>query len=40
MLDLFSTGFRRPLVLLRAFMLELAGAANVPIRVAPCARRG
>jgi len=36
MLDLFSTGFRRPLVLLRAFMLELAHAASGPIRVAPC----
>jgi hypothetical protein len=36
MLDLFSTGFRRPLVLLRAFMLELAHAATGPIRVAPC----
>ena len=36
MLDLCSTGFRRPLVLLRAFMLELAHAANRPIRVAPC----
>ena len=35
-LDLCSTGFRRPLVLLRAFMLELAHAATGPIRVAPC----
>lgn len=35
-LDLFSTNFRRPLVLLRAFMLELAHAAAGPIRVAPC----
>ena len=35
-LDLFSTGFRRPLVLLRAFMLELSHAANGLIRVAPC----
>jgi len=35
-LDLFSTRFRRPLVLLRAFMLELAHAATGPIRVAPC----
>lgn len=35
-LDLFSTGFRRPLVLLRAFMLELAHAATGPIKVAPC----
>lgn len=36
MLDLYSTGFRRPLVLLRAFMLELAHAAQAPIRFAPC----
>ncbi len=35
-LDVFSTGFRRPLVLLRAFMLELAHAATGPIRMAPC----
>ena len=35
-LDLFSTGFRRPLVLLRAFMLELSHAATAPIRMAPC----
>lgn len=35
-LDLFSTNFRRPLVLLRAFMLELSHAATNPIRVAPC----
>ncbi|KRA82957.1 hypothetical protein ASD76_02400 [Altererythrobacter sp. Root672] len=36
MLDLFSTGFRRPLVLLRAFMLELSHASRGPIQVAPC----
>lgn len=36
MLDLFSTGFRRPLVLLRAFMLELSHAATASIRMAPC----
>jgi len=36
LIECFSTGFRRPLVLLRAFMLELAHAARVPIRVAPC----
>ena len=36
LIDLFSTGFRRPLVLLRAFMLELAQASQAPIRVAPC----
>jgi hypothetical protein len=35
-LDLFSTGFRRPLVLLRAFMLELSHTATASIRVAPC----
>ena len=35
-LDVFSTGVRRPLVLLRAFMLELAHASTAPIRVAPC----
>jgi len=36
MLDCYSTGFRRPLVLLRAFMLELAHTAQAPIRFAPC----
>lgn len=36
MLDMCSTGFRRPLVLLRAFMRELSNAATGPIRVAPC----
>jgi hypothetical protein len=36
LIDFYSTGFRRPLVLLRAFMLELAHAACVPIRLAPC----
>jgi hypothetical protein len=36
LIDCYSTGFRRPLVLLRAFMLELAHAARAPIRVAPC----
>ena len=36
MIDCYSTGFRRPLVLLRAFMLELGHAANGPIRIAPC----
>jgi hypothetical protein len=35
-LDQFSTGFRRPLVLLRAFMLELSHTATASIRVAPC----
>jgi hypothetical protein len=36
MLGCHSTGFRRPLVLLRAFMLELAHTAQAPIRFAPC----
>lgn len=36
MLDLFGVRFRRPLVLLRAFLLELAHASHGPIRIAPC----
>jgi hypothetical protein len=36
MLDLFGPRFRRPLVLLRAFMLELSHAARGPVRVAAC----
>lgn len=36
MLDLFSVKFRRPLVLLRAFLLELAHVSQGPIRIAPC----
>lgn len=36
MLDLFGARFRRPLVLLRAFMLEFAQASHRPIRIAPC----
>src|SRR5690606_34393683 len=36
MLDLFSVNFRRPLVLLRAFLLELAHVSHGPIRIAPC----
>ena len=36
MIDLFSTRFRRPLVLLRAFLLELAHAASGSISIAPC----
>jgi len=32
LIDCYSTGFRRQLVLLRVFMLELAHAARVPIR--------
>ena len=40
LIELCSTRFRRPLVLLRAFMLELAHASRSPIRVAPlCAPR-
>jgi hypothetical protein len=36
MIDLYSTSFRRPLVLLRAFMLELAQVSRRTIRMAPC----
>lgn len=36
MLDLFGGSFRRPLVLLRAFMLEFAQASHRTIRLAPC----
>ncbi len=36
MLDLFGGRFRRPLVLLRAFMLEFARASQRSIKVAPC----
>lgn len=36
MLDLFGARFRRPLVLLRAFMLEFARASQRSIRIAPC----
>ena len=32
----FGEGFRRPLVLMRAFMHELAGTATQPIAIAPC----
>ncbi|HEU4961488.1 MAG TPA: DUF6628 family protein [Sphingomonas sp.] len=32
----FGEGFRRPLMLMRAFMHELAGAATHPITIAPC----
>jgi len=32
----FGEGFRRPLMLMRAFMHELAGAAAHPIAIAPC----
>jgi len=36
MLDLFGARFRRPLVLLRAFMLDFARTAQRSIKVAPC----
>ncbi|WEK47449.1 MAG: hypothetical protein P0Y56_03935 [Candidatus Andeanibacterium colombiense] len=36
MLDLFGARFRRPLVLLRAFMVEFARASQRSIKVAPC----
>ncbi|HVJ00092.1 MAG TPA: DUF6628 family protein [Sphingomonas sp.] len=32
----FGEGFRRPLVLMRAFMLDVASAAAQPISIAPC----
>lgn len=32
----FGEGFRRPLVLIRALMQELAAAATAPIAIAPC----
>lgn len=32
----FGEGFRRPLVLMRAFMQELAASATQPIAIAPC----
>ncbi|MGN6268915.1 MAG: DUF6628 family protein [Sphingomonas sp.] len=32
----FGEGFRRPLVLMRAFMHELAATATQPIAIAPC----
>jgi len=32
----FGEGFRRPLVLMRAFMQELAAATTQPIAIAPC----
>ncbi|MGN6377190.1 MAG: DUF6628 family protein [Sphingomonas sp.] len=32
----FGQGFRRPLVLIRAFMQELASVATQPVAVAPC----
>lgn len=32
----FGEGFRRPLVLMRAMMADLAAAATCPITIAPC----
>jgi hypothetical protein len=32
----FGEGFRRPLVLMRAFMQELANIATQPVSIAPC----
>jgi len=32
----FGTGFRRPLVLMRSFMAELAATATTTIAIAPC----
>ncbi len=32
----FGEGFRRPLVLMRAFMLDVASTAAQPIAIAPC----
>jgi len=36
MLTAFGQGFRRPLVLMRAMMADLAASAVVPIAIAPC----
>lgn len=36
MLDRFGARFRRPLVLLRAFMVELAQSSQRAIKIAPC----
>ncbi|WP_353205243.1 DUF6628 family protein [Sphingomonas sp.] len=36
LLQAFGAGFRRPLVLLRAMMADLAHAATCPITIAPC----
>lgn len=35
-IGLFGAGFRRPLVLLRAFVLELSATARKPVRFARC----
>ena len=32
----FGQGFRRPLILMRVFMAELAETATLPIAIAPC----
>lgn len=32
----FGEGFRRPLILMRAFMQELAATATQPVAIAPC----
>ncbi|MFA5966632.1 MAG: DUF6628 family protein [Sphingomonas sp.] len=36
MLAAFGQGYRRPLVLLRAMMADLAASAVVPVSIAPC----
>lgn len=36
MFTLFREGFRRPLMLLRALMADLAGNSTAPIAIAPC----
>lgn len=35
----FGPGFRRPLILMRVMMSELAAAASTPITIAPCCCR-
>lgn len=39
LLHAFGTGFRRPLVLMRAMMADLAAGATAPITIAPCCCR-
>lgn len=39
MLRSFGHGFRRPLTLLRAMMIDLAATATSPIQIAPCCCR-
>lgn len=36
MLNAFGTAFRRPLLLLRSLMADLAASSAVPIAIAPC----